>query len=60
MTGSTVERLIYQELSRIREEVGIERYTTGRFDEARALFERVATSRDLEEFLTLPAYEKLD
>ena len=29
------------------------------FDEARALFERIATERDYVEFLTLPAYDRL-
>jgi malate synthase len=32
----------------------------GRWDEARALFDRVALEKDFEEFLTLPAYEYLD
>jgi malate synthase len=32
----------------------------GRWDEARALFDRVALSGELEEFLTLPAYELID
>ena len=29
------------------------------YDEARALFERIATERDYVEFLTLPAYDRL-
>jgi malate synthase len=32
----------------------------GRWDEARALFDRVALEEEFEEFLTLPAYEYLD
>jgi malate synthase len=32
----------------------------GRWEEARALFDRVALSEELEEFLTLPAYELID
>jgi malate synthase len=32
----------------------------GRWDEAHALFDRVALDEDFEEFLTLPAYEYLD
>jgi malate synthase len=32
----------------------------GRWDDARALFDRVALSEELEEFLTLPAYELID
>jgi malate synthase len=32
----------------------------GRWDDARALFEEVALSDELAEFLTIPAYEHLD
>jgi malate synthase len=31
-----------------------------RWDDARALFDRVALEEEFEEFLTLPAYEYLD
>ena len=44
---------------RVRDEVGAKRFERGRFDEARSLFVQVATSDELEEFLTLPAYEIL-
>ena len=43
----------------MREEVGAKRFERGRFDEARSLFVQVATSGELQEFLTLPAYEVL-
>jgi malate synthase len=39
--------------------VGAERFDTGRFNEARALFERLSTAPAFEDFLTLPAYEML-
>ncbi|HEV8322848.1 MAG TPA: malate synthase A [Myxococcota bacterium] len=35
-------------------------FSGGRFAEARALFERLCTSETFEEFLTLPAYERLE
>jgi len=54
-----VERLTGEELDRIRGEIGAERFDRGRFPDARALFSRVATSADLPEFLTIPAYEQL-
>jgi malate synthase len=41
------------------EEVGKVRFAGSRFDEARALFERVALEERFEEFLTIPAYESL-
>jgi malate synthase len=59
VTRPLLEQLIAEELVRVREEVGPERFAGGRFDEARALFEQVATSDELQEFLTLPAYEIL-
>jgi len=59
VTKPFVEQLVGEELERVREEVGANRFTRGRFDDARKLFERVATSEPLEEFLTLPAYDVL-
>ncbi len=59
VTRPLVEQLIAEEFVRVREEVGPERFAGGRFEEARALFEQVATSDELQEFLTLPAYEIL-
>jgi malate synthase len=60
VTHALVEQLIAEELVRVREEVGPERFDRGRFEEARALFQQVATSDELQEFLTLPAYEILE
>jgi malate synthase len=44
---------------RIREEVGPARFDGGHFEEARRLFAEVATSDELQGFLTLPAYNIL-
>jgi malate synthase len=59
VTRPLVQQLIAEELVRVREEVGPARFDQGHFGEARALFESVATSDELAEFLTLPAYEML-
>ena len=59
VTRALVEQLVGEEFVRVREEVGAARFERGRFDEARALFVQVATSAELEDFLTLPAYEIL-
>jgi malate synthase len=59
VTRELVDRLVAEEFVRIREEVGASPFERGRFDEARALFVQVATSAELEDFLTLPAYELL-
>ena len=47
------------EMAALRASLGEERFAEGRFGEARALFERLSTTRDFEEFLTVPAYEIL-
>src|SRR5438094_2005907 len=59
VTTSLVERLTAEEFSRVRDEIGAKRFDGGRFEEARRLFLAVATSEELEEFLTLPAYQLL-
>jgi len=59
VTRPLVAQMIEEELARVRDEVGAARFARGRFDEARALFTQVATSGELVEFLTLPAYDIL-
>jgi malate synthase len=50
VTRELVEKMLDEELAH---------HSGGRFDEARQLFEQVATSDRLEDFLTLPAYDRL-
>jgi malate synthase len=61
VTKELVRDIETSELERIRQEVGNDEwfYSLGRPDESRELFERVALADEFEEFLTLPAYEKL-
>jgi malate synthase len=60
VTPDLVRTVIEEELEKIREAVGVEVYAKSRPDEARALFEQVALSDELVEFLTLPAYDYID
>jgi malate synthase len=62
ITPELVRTLEDEELERIRGEIGDDEWfeTEGRPGLSRELFERVALSEDFEEFLTLPAYERLD
>ncbi len=61
VTRERVQELAVSELEKIRSEVGDEFfYSEGRPDQSRALFERVALSEELVEFLTLPAYDQID
>jgi malate synthase len=62
VTPDLVRQIAAEELERIRGEIGDDDWfeTHGRPRESRALFEQVALGEELEEFLTLPAYEQLD
>jgi malate synthase len=60
VTVELVRRVIDEEMEKVREEVGEEIWGRGRPAETRELFDRVALSPELIEFLTLPAYEYLD
>ena len=62
ITSDLVRRLETEELERIRAEIGDDEWfeTQGRPRESRELFEHVALSGELAEFLTIPAYERLD
>jgi malate synthase len=57
--GALVERLLAEELTKIRESVGPERYEAGRFADAAALFRDLVLADAFTEFLTLPAYERV-
>jgi len=59
VTRDLVARGVDEEYARVREEVGAARFDRGHFPEARRIFEQVATSTELQDFLTLPAYDTL-
>ena len=60
VTADLVRRVLDEETARIRASVGDEIWQAGRPDDTREIFELVALSPELIEFLTLPAYEYLD
>ena len=60
VTAEVVRQVIDDEMRRLPEETGAQRFADGRFDEARALFERLCCSDSLDEFLTIPAYALLE
>ena len=60
ITPEWVRQVEDEELEKIRAAVGAEAFAAGRYDEARELFEQVALADDFVEFLTLPAYDRLD
>jgi malate synthase len=59
VTEELVREVLDEETAKIREAVGQDTWTRGRPVETREIFERVALSPELVEFLTLPAYEYL-
>ncbi len=59
VTLDLFRRVLEEEMERIRDEVGHERWSSGRFREARELFEALSTSEECADFLTLSAYERL-
>lgn len=59
--SSTLYNRIYDEVfGALQTELGREAFIAGRFPEAARLFTQTATSADLPEFLTIPAYEILE
>jgi malate synthase len=60
VTPDLVRRVLDEETAKIRESVGDEVWQAGRPDDTREIFELVALSPELLEFLTIPAYEYLE
>jgi malate synthase len=59
VTADLVREIEDEELEKIKESMG-ETYGRYRWDEARRLFETVALADRFDEFLTLPAYQKIN
>ena len=57
VTTELFRRITAEELSKIRETLGPSSYDNGQFRLAVDLFDRLSTSQELADFLTLPAYE---
>ncbi len=54
-----VKTMIEEEMGKLKDSLGRQRFEQGHFDEAVALFLQVATPPDFIEFLTLPAYARV-
>jgi len=59
LTAERFRLILEEELRALRNALGPQRYDSGRFKEACSLFDRMSTSAELNEFLTLPAYDEL-
>jgi malate synthase len=60
VTAELVSQILDEETARIRDEVGEATWEAGHPRDTRRVFEAVAVTEPLIEFLTLPAYELLD
>ncbi|MFP6746632.1 MAG: malate synthase A [Alphaproteobacteria bacterium] len=59
ITADLVREAMAEELDKIREEVGGEVFDDGKYAEAGELFLRMVTEDEFQDFLTLPAYERI-
>lgn len=58
LTRARLLRLADEEMHKLAEALG-ERFEEGRFPEARELFQKVAVDPEFEDFLTVPAYDRI-
>ena len=59
VTKALFRQMLGEEMKVIASELGEERFSRGRFDEAARLMEQITTSDELIDFLTLPGYRLL-
>jgi malate synthase len=60
VTRELVRRLVTEELASLRQAADAGTFERGRYQEAAEVFEQVALSERFVEFLTLPAYDRID
>jgi malate synthase len=60
ITAALVEQVLADELAQLQKSLGAERYAASKFAEAGELFLKISTAEEFVEFLTLPAYERLE
>ena len=60
VTVELVRKLLAEEFPKVKTYLGEQAYSAGKYEEGAKLFERITTDDAYVEFLTLPAYEKLD
>jgi malate synthase len=60
VTKALFRHLLAEELPKVRQYVGEEAWAAGNYAESAALFEKITSDDTYVEFLTLPAYERID
>ena len=59
VTKALFKDMLVEELANVKEELGSDRFTQGKFTQAAVLLEQITTSDELVDFLTLPGYDIL-
>ena len=59
VSAELVRQIIEEEMGQISQLMSPDAFISGRWMDAREMFENIATSSDYPEFLTLPAYAKM-
>jgi malate synthase len=59
VTEELFRSVLAEELDKIKNQIGAQRFSAGKFGAARELFDAITTNDDFVEFLTLPGYERL-
>ncbi len=54
-----VKQIVKEEMVKIKNEVGEQRYVKGNYDKAAKMFEEMSVAREFEDFLTVPAYNEI-
>jgi malate synthase len=60
VTKELFRTVLNEELEKVKAQIGADRFTKGKFNAARNLFDEITTNEEFVEFLTLPGYERLD
>jgi len=60
VTKELFREVLDEELGKLKTQLGDTRFSGGKFDEARQLFDRITTNDEFVEFLTLPGYALLN
>jgi len=60
VTPELVKSTIAEELARMKDRAGAERFAKGKYETAAQLFEKMMLSGEFNDFLTLPAYQFID
>jgi malate synthase len=59
LTAQIFDEWMTEELGIIESQVGLDRFTSGKFSHASSLFSDMIKEEDFDEFLTIPAYSQL-